>query len=412
MKKTLLALTLALASFQSCFAASDVFKSLSLAEAKNVAKTQNKILLIDFMASWCGPCHRMEADTWNNATVKKWVDDNAIAIQLDVDKDTQESAAFHIIAMPSVVAFTPPNMDKEFDRQIGYLNSPDIMEWLEGIKKGDKAIDLLKQKVVRLAGKGGEEEVKARFKLAHSLVELPDGKEGALENYLWLWQNIPTVLPAAQGERVSSIGNEIANLCRVYAPAKAKFETLRDSALAEAKYFDFVALNDILKDQKNTLDWFDKIKQKPDEVTKAKDADVLLERILINSDRWSDLLYLYPKPLDELKEREALSKKVMDAMQKRGVKEVYDTLPKDAAIIYVALLAAHKDSDAKKFAAEALKLRQDDKSISVMKKQFVVTALLAKQPRKDQRKWVLDDSQLLQKLDDALKPPASKGKKK
>ena len=410
MKKTLLSFTLALSAFQSCFAASDVFKSLSLADAKAAAKSQNKVLLIDFMASWCGPCHRMEADTWNNATVKKWVDENAVAIQLDVDKNTQESSAFHILAMPSVVAFTPPEMEKEFDRQVGYLNSTDIMEWFEGIKKGEKAIDLLKHKVERFAGKGGEEEVKARFKLAHSLSSIPDEKAAALENYVWLWQNIATAMPAAQTERVGSLAHQITNLCRSYAPAKEKFEALRTSSLTDGKYFDFVALNDILRDQKSTLVWFDSIKTKPDEIAKLKEASVLLERTLVNADRWSDLFYLYPDPMAKLKEMDSLSQKVMDAMRSRGMKDVYDTFPKDASLLYVAALAAHKDSDAKKIAAEALKLRQDSSSSSVLKKQLVVTALLAKQPRKDQRKWVMDDSQLLQKLDDALKLPEKKKK--
>src|SRR5579862_3578477 len=88
---------------QIASAAAAVFKELPLDKAKATAKDEGKILVVDFTASWCGPCHKMEADTWANPVVQKWVSENAIAVQVDVDKEQETSAAFQIQAMPSVV---------------------------------------------------------------------------------------------------------------------------------------------------------------------------------------------------------------------------------------------------------------------------------------------------------------------
>ena len=379
--------------------AATVFRPVNLDAAKQAAKQEGKMLLIDFTASWCGPCHRMDADTWNNPEVQKWINDNAVAIQIDVDQERDNAQAFQIMVMPSIVAFNAKDQTREFDRHLGYMDAKDFMEWISALKRGETSLDVARHEMEKSAGKGGEAEVKARHKFASVLVEKQVFPE-ALDQYVWLWKNLPGQVPGSVGERVAAIGAEIERLMRFYPKAKIPFQELRDTAEKDHNLLDYVVLNEVLHDQKRTLEWFDKVKKEPGTAKELTDVNIVLERVLIMNQRWSDIPYLYPDPIAELKECATVADAVKAEFEKHGMRMPNDPFVKDAAILYAGLLAQKKDSAARKLAAEAIKMRDSE----ALKKQFVITALSAKQPRKDQRKWVLEDKELLGKLDAALKP--------
>lgn len=70
-------------------------------EALKVAKASNKLIMIDFMASWCGPCKMMEAQVFNTDEFKK-LTANMVLVKVDVDVSTQIAARYGIEAMPTV----------------------------------------------------------------------------------------------------------------------------------------------------------------------------------------------------------------------------------------------------------------------------------------------------------------------
>jgi thiol-disulfide isomerase/thioredoxin len=107
-----------------------------LVTAQSEAKQQGKLLLVDFTATWCGPCKRMDETTWVDPKVQKWIADNAIAVQLDVDRDNVTSMTLNIQAMPTIVVFGEKNPFQEAARRSGYQTSKELLPWLETIKNG------------------------------------------------------------------------------------------------------------------------------------------------------------------------------------------------------------------------------------------------------------------------------------
>ena len=61
------------------------------------------MVVIDFFATWCGPCKMMDKETWPHKDVVAWVEKNAILIKVDVDKEGALAKEFNLTFMPTVV---------------------------------------------------------------------------------------------------------------------------------------------------------------------------------------------------------------------------------------------------------------------------------------------------------------------
>lgn len=131
----MLALLVAFAFWRAPFWAAkpDVFFVGTFDQAAARADEQGRLLVIDAMASWCGPCKVMDAHTWPKPAVAAWIDAHAVAYQFDVDRHPDLAQRFAVSAMPTVIVL---HNGAEIARTVGRKSAPELVEWLESVRAG------------------------------------------------------------------------------------------------------------------------------------------------------------------------------------------------------------------------------------------------------------------------------------
>jgi thioredoxin-related protein len=74
----------------------------SFAEAQKVALGTNKFMLVDFTASWCGPCRKMDRDSWNNEQVELTLE-NYVKVKIDIDTNRELARKYGIQSVPNMI---------------------------------------------------------------------------------------------------------------------------------------------------------------------------------------------------------------------------------------------------------------------------------------------------------------------
>ncbi len=85
----------------------------------------DKPVLVDFHATWCGPCH-MQAPILED--VKQRVGEAATIVKIDVDKNPQVAAQYQIRGVPTLIIFKQGEVKW---RQSGVFQANDLERLLQ-----------------------------------------------------------------------------------------------------------------------------------------------------------------------------------------------------------------------------------------------------------------------------------------
>ena len=98
------------------------------------AQATNKLVVVDFFATWCGPCKMMERDTFADKKVRQQLT-NFVTLKIDMDRQPQLAAKYGIEGMPTTLVIDATG--KPLARAVGYLDPDRYLSVLDRIKTGN-----------------------------------------------------------------------------------------------------------------------------------------------------------------------------------------------------------------------------------------------------------------------------------
>lgn len=367
-------------------------KSFDAARAEN--RDSDRILVVKGTAVWCMPCKQMNKTTFRSDDVVAWFKEHGVVIEFDVDKEKELAKTLHVDAMPTLIAF---KKGEEFDRVVGMKSPRELIAWLEGVRRGERAIDPVLKKLDDVRAGKAEVAMQERLSMAKQLMQA-QRLDLATDEYAWLWENIAKKDRAMVGVRSSFMLGDMTQLAALHPPAKERFTKLRDALgekvskadVDDETLMDWSSLNEVVADEARTLEWFE---MRPPDARPLN--NIMLDRVLKlyqQRGRWAD----FGKLIKDPQARVMQAKRELDMMRslpvpdsaKEHVNELRELSQRSfegkVATVYAAMLAAGRESDA----GEVLRAAMEIGDGPEMRIALVATALEAKQPRREHLEWL------------------------
>ena len=101
----------------------------------NYAELENKAVIIDFVADWCGPCKTMDKQLWNSEEFKLLK--NYVFIEVDIDKNTSLARKYGITSIPRVIVEVANNQKDVLIDKSGFRSKNQHLGELQYINQFD-----------------------------------------------------------------------------------------------------------------------------------------------------------------------------------------------------------------------------------------------------------------------------------
>lgn len=259
------------------------------------ANAEDKVVMIDFFTTWCGPCKKLDATTWTDAKVVEWLGENTIALKLDAEVETELAQRFEVTAYPTMV-FVGADGDA-VARMVGYVDAAGFLELaprrLAGVTKLDE---------VRAQLEKTPDDAMVRMNLGRELAAAGEHAQ-ALREFLVCFDTGRESVGYG-GVRLSYLLADIARLGEVHPPALEALRARADAAerallegeggLEEA--MDLAALNERLGRSEATLALWDELRSREeagDEPRAPQTLKALYRQIvdlLMKEERYADVI--------------------------------------------------------------------------------------------------------------------------
>jgi TonB family protein len=231
----------------------------SFADALSLAGQQHKVVLVDFFTTWCEPCKRLDAVTWQDPSVIALLREKAIAFKVDAEQAVPLASHYRVTAYPTIAVLRPDGT--LIDSLVGYRDAPTFIAEFNGLLSGRTKLDEAKEAVAK-AGADPEALAKARYALGQILAQKGD-EAASLQEYLWCFDVGMKQAPALGGVRQSFLLRDITDLGTRYPPALDALRARRDADQSKlgdpGSAAEFASLNHYLEEDRATLAAFDRL---------------------------------------------------------------------------------------------------------------------------------------------------------
>lgn len=100
----------------------------SFEDAQKTALATNRFIIVDFWATWCGPCLEMEKTVWNNNQLEETLE-GFVKLKIDIDENRELATKYGISSIPNILIIDANG--KVIQNILGFQNIQNLKSEIE-----------------------------------------------------------------------------------------------------------------------------------------------------------------------------------------------------------------------------------------------------------------------------------------